>query len=360
MKTPILSIGESCTARTGASPGCSVSGRKRPRRPAARSIAAGLGWMLDSFDVMLYALVLATLIRDLGMTHGHGRTARIADARRLRRRRALFGVLADRYGRTRALDLERPDLLRLHRRSAALRSRWRSWRSSASALGSAWAASGRAAPRSSPRRGRREHRGKALGLVQSAWAIGYGLAAIVTAIVLPRWGWRAVFFVGIVPALLTLWIRRRVPEPAMWRQTRARPGRPNAWRFADIFRGRVGRLTLDGHPDERVHHVRVVGIQSLDPGVSLAAAGAGRHRPEHRRAMAGLVVAMQVGMWLGYVTFGFVSDALGRKRTYVAYLVSAAALVLRVRFDARSAGCCSCSDRSSRSSAPATSAASAR
>ena len=55
-----------------------------------------------------------------------------------------------------------------------------------------------------------------LGLVQSAWAIGYGLAALVTMIVLPRWGWRAVFFVGVLPALLTFWIRRAVPEPRAW------------------------------------------------------------------------------------------------------------------------------------------------
>jgi MFS family permease len=43
--------------------------------------------------------------------------------------------------------------------------------------------------------------------------------------------------------------------------------------------------------------------------------------------MAAFVVAMQVGMWFGYVTFGFISDAFGRKPTYVAYLILAAALV---------------------------------
>ena len=68
-----------------------------------------------------------------------------------------------------------------------------------------------------------EHRGKALGLVQSAWAIGYALAAAVTATVLPVGGWRAVFFVGVVPALVTPWIWRRVEEPAIWRVRGARP-----------------------------------------------------------------------------------------------------------------------------------------
>ena len=79
-----------------------------------------------------------------------------------------------------------------------------------------------------------EHRGKALGLMQSAWAIGYGLAAAVTLIVLPRWGWRAVFFVGVLPALFTLWVRRHVKEPEIWLQRpRRQPRRAAA--SADDF-----------------------------------------------------------------------------------------------------------------------------
>src|SRR6185295_4513434 len=57
-----------------------------------------------------------------------------------------------------------------------------------------------------------QHRGKAVALMQSAWAVGYALAAIMVALVLPRFGWRVVFLIGIVPALLILWIRRGVPE----------------------------------------------------------------------------------------------------------------------------------------------------
>src|SRR4029079_4567576 len=63
----------------------------------------------------------------------------------------------------------------------------------------------------------RENRGKALGMMQSAWAIGYGAAAIVTWLVLPRYGWRAGFFVGVSAALLTMCVRRYVEEPAIWK-----------------------------------------------------------------------------------------------------------------------------------------------
>src|SRR5690606_11790029 len=64
------------------------------------------------------------------------------------------------------------------------------------------------------------HRGKAMGIMQSSWAVGYALAAVVTAIVLPLAGWRAVFLVGVLPAFLTLWIRRHVEESPVWKQSR--------------------------------------------------------------------------------------------------------------------------------------------
>ncbi len=63
-----------------------------------------------------------------------------------------------------------------------------------------------------------ELRAKAISIVQSSWAIGYALAALVTGVVLHYADWRMAFFVGILPALVVLWIRRRVPESEMWRE----------------------------------------------------------------------------------------------------------------------------------------------
>ena len=56
--------------------------------------------------------------------------------------------------------------------------------------------------------------------MQSSWAIGFGLAAITTGLLLPLWGWRGVFFVGLLPAFFTLWVRRNVEEPEVWRRAR--------------------------------------------------------------------------------------------------------------------------------------------
>ena len=69
-----------------------------------------------------------------------------------------------------------------------------------------------------------QHRGKALGLMQSGFAIGYALAAVIAALIMPRWGWRPVFFAGIFPALLTLWIGSGVEESPLWLEQRKKTG----------------------------------------------------------------------------------------------------------------------------------------
>jgi MFS family permease len=275
--------------------------------PEARRalIAASLGWMLDSFDVMLYALVLASIMPDLGLTKttagALGSVTLLASAAG----GLIFGVVADRYGRTRALMAsvliysiftaacgfaQTVAQLAIFRILLGI-GMGGEWASGAALVSETWPA---------------EHRGKALGFMQSAWAIGYGAAAIVTAIVLPRWGWRGVFFVGVLPAFFTLSARGR---------------------FTDIFRGRMLRLTLAVTIMNAFTMFAWWGFNLWLPGyLSLPEAQGGVGLTTG--VMSSFVVAMQVGMWFGYVTFGFISDAIGRKRAYVIYTVTAAVLIV--------------------------------
>jgi MFS family permease len=288
-------------------------------------IAAGLGWMLDSFDVMLYALVLAALIVDLGMTKEVagllGSATLVASAVG----GLVFGIVADRYGRTRALIASvliysvftaACGLAQTVAQLAVFRialgiGMGGEWASGAALVSETWPA---------------EHRGKALGFMQSAWAIGYGAAAIVTAFVMPAWGWRGVFFVGILPAFFTLWVRRNVREPDIWRESRhARPVVPRA-AFGDIFRGRLLPLTIAVTLMNACTMFAWWGFNLWLPGfLSMPASESGIGLST--RTMAGFVLWMQVGMWFGYVTFGFISDTIGRKRAYVLYTLSAAVLI---------------------------------
>lgn len=168
------------------------------------------------------------------------------------------------------------------------------------------------------------HRGKALGLVQSAWAIGYALAAMIAALVLPRWGWRVVFFVGILPAIVTIWIQRSIEEPEIWRQSRANPT-PHAG-VGSLFSGPLGRVAL--------------AITLMSAGTMFAWWGFNLWIPAYLSLPANeggigltavqmslFVFVMQVGMWLGYVTYGFIGDSVGRKPTSIGYLAVAAGLL---------------------------------
>jgi MFS family permease len=288
-------------------------------------VAASLGWMLDAFDVMLYALVLASLMGDLGIDKGTAGGLGSLTLAASAVGGIVFGIVADRFGRTRALMASvliysvftfacglAQNVLQLAVFRVLLGiGMGGEWASGAALVSETWPAA---------------HRGKALGLMQSSWAIGYGLAAVVNMLVLPAYGWRAVFFVGVLPAFFTLWVRRRVSEPAIWRETRVNAA-ADPVRITDIFRGRLLRLTLALMLMNACTLFAWWGFNLWIPaylslprdqgGVGLAAA-----------TMSQFVVMMQVGMWLGYVTFGFVSDAVGRKRTYVVYLVLAAVLML--------------------------------
>jgi MFS family permease len=299
----------------------------RTADPRARRalIAAGLGWMLDSFDVMLYALVLATLIRELGMSTT---TAGLLGSLTLVASAAggiMFGVIADRYGRTRALIWSvliysvftaACGLAQSVAQLAVFRiclgiGMGGEWASGAALVSETWPA---------------EHRGKALGLMQSAWAIGYGLAALVTAAVLPRWGWRAVFFVGILPAFFTLWIRRRVPEPELWQRTQD-GGAATRGSIREIFNGRLRALTIWVTLMNACTMFAWWGFNLWVPAyLELPAERGGVGLGAGYRTT--VLVIMQVGMWFGYVTFGYISDAVGRKRAYVAYTLTAAVLLL--------------------------------
>lgn len=296
--------------------------------PEARRalIAAALGWMLDSFDVMLYALVLASIIPDLGISK---ETAGLLGSATLVASAAggmIFGVVADRYGRTRALMAsvliysvftaacgfaQTVAQLAVFRVLLGI-GFGGEWASGAALVSETWPA---------------EHRGKALGFMQSSWAIGYAAAAIVTMIVLPRWGWRGVFFVGILPAFLTLWIRRRVEEPRIWRESRlkASASAPAA-RIGDIFKGQMLKLTVAVTLMNACTMFGWWGFNLWLPGyLSLPVSSGGMGFTS--TVMTGLIVAMQVGMWFGYVSFGFIGDSIGRKRAYVLYTVTAAVLI---------------------------------
>jgi MFS family permease len=168
------------------------------------------------------------------------------------------------------------------------------------------------------------HRGKALGLMQSTWALGEMIAAGVVALVLPRWGWRTVFFVGVLPALVVFWIRRGVPESEVWLRHRGTAAGGGSLRT--LWRKDLRRNGLVATAMNACGMFGYWGLFTWIPAfLSLPVAEGGRGMGL-LKTTAWLVV-MGVGKWLGYALFGFFADSVGRRRSYVTYLLVAAALV---------------------------------
>jgi MFS family permease len=296
-----------------------------PASPEARRalIAASLGWMLDAMDVLLYSFVLDRVRASFGIDDRVSGLLLAIPLAASAFGGALFGWIADRRGRVAALRLS---ILVYSGATAAC-----AFSQSALQLGIArlvlglgiggeWATGAALVAETWPA----EHRGKALGIMQSAWAIGYGLAAAVNALVLPRFGWRAVFLVGLLPALIVFWIRRHVEEPALWRASRREQNAPAD--LHDVFLGTRARVTWTVTAMHSATMFAWWGLFSWIPSYltrPIAEGGAGLSLMRSSVWIA----LMQAGMWLGYVSFGFVADRIGRKPAYVAYVLAAAALV---------------------------------
>jgi MFS family permease len=284
-------------------------------------IAAGLGWMLDALDVMLFALALGAIRSEFGL--GAAGAGALASVTLLASAVGgiLFGFLADRYGRARALIVSILTYsvftaLTATSRSVAELTLWRAL--VGIGLGGEWSAGSVLVAETWPA----EHRGKAIGLMQSGWAVGYAAAALLAAAILPTCGWRALFAVGIAPALLTVWIRRRVPEPEVWNSTGRRPLRdalallrPPLLQRAVVSTALATSLLF-----------AYWGLFTWVPSYLASPEAAGGAGLGIARSSLWIVV-MQAGAFLGYTSFGFLADRFGRRPTLQAFVLGAAILV---------------------------------
>jgi MFS family permease len=297
--------------------------RAADQRARRAFLAASLGWMLDSFDVMLYSLVLASLIQDPTLQLTPSLAGQLGSLTLVAAAMGgiAFGVIADRIGRKRALMAA---VLAYSIFTAAC-----GFAQTVTQLaifrvclgfgfGGEWATGVALVSETFPAR----HRGKALAFVQSSWAIGYGLAALVNLIVMPIWGWRGVFFVGVLPALFTIWIRHSLEEPALWRDSAPK----ERGHFGLLFTPGIARVTLFitfmnacclfGWWGLNLWVPAYLNLPPAQGGVGLSSA-----------KMSWFVIVMQIGMWFGYITFGYAADLIGRKRAYVTFVLTASVLL---------------------------------
>ena len=306
--------------------------------PAQRRtlIAAALGWMLDAFDAMLYALVLTHIMRDLGMSKATSGLLQTLTLLASGIGGVMFGFIADRIGRKRALmfsiltyslcsfgsGLSRSIVSLAMFRFVLGLGMGGEWNTGATLVAETWPT---------------ELRAKAISIVQSSWAIGYAIAALVAGVVLHYADWRMVFFVGILPAMVVLWMRRGVPESEMWQEHHRLA--QESQRVADAQKKYERDSFLRIFQPPYVKHTVALLLMNflamsawwglftwMPPYLSLPVEQGGRGFGVMGTTTL-LVILNLFGMFPGYAIFGWVADRVGRRNAFLAYLAAATIIV---------------------------------
>jgi SHS family lactate transporter-like MFS transporter len=281
----------------------------------AAVFAGFLGWMLDAFDFFLVVMCLTAIAKEFGRADKEVAFA-ITLTLMLRPVGALvFGLLADRYGRRGPLMINLVFYSALSVLTGVAPSF--GWFLVFRALfgigmGGEWGVGASLAMEKAPRR----LRGLLSGLLQEGYACGYLLAALAYFVVFPRWGWRPLFFIGGLPALLAVFVRYRVKESEVWARTRH-----DTWRELGTAVGSQWKLFLYLTLMMAGMNFASHGTQDMYPTFLQRDWG---FTPQKRAA---LTAFSMVGAILGGLVVGRLSDRIGRRRAIVMALVGALCVV---------------------------------
>jgi MFS family permease len=290
---------------------------------------AWLGWVFDSMDATIYALVLHPALHDLLGAHTGGAVSQEAVGWYggivfsifligWAVGGVLFGVLADRFGRTKTLVVT-IIIYAAFTGLAALSTSW--WQLAlyrfltALGIGGEWAAGAALVAEVWPE----SKRAKAAGILQSAWAAGFLVAAVVN-LLMRHQGWRAIFVVGVAPAVVAFIVRLWVKEPERWLETRKQTlaaGGPRAGALADLFQPGLLRATLAGSGLAFVAVFGLWGATNWTPTLV-------RSLPDLQGLDAGTLtsyvsyatMALNLGALVGYLSFGPLAEHLGRRPVF--------------------------------------------
>jgi MFS family permease len=296
--------------------------------------------MLDAMDFLLYVMAIGQLKEYFGFDDSIagllGTVTLITSAVG----GIVFGIVADRAGRTRALMATILIFSICSLGAATSQSLWQlmAWRILLGfGMGGEWASGAVLVSETWPA----HLRVRAISIMQSGWALGYIAAALLAALVLGKMdlgpnAWRWLFAIGVLPALLTLWIRKSVKEPEAWVKRKASSEKgPNA--FAVLFGPEFRSKTLLATLLSACVQFANWGLFFWLPGFLARPVEQGGAGMSIVRS-AGWIIPVQIGAYIGYNSFGFIADKFGRRRTFVAYLVTAAILVPLYGQMARSPG----------------------
>lgn len=291
------------------------------------------GWVFDFYDLILYTFLLIPIGSELGLSKVMLSYVLGASLAATAVGGVLFGILSDRFGRKRVLEwtiltyslgtflsgfASNVPLLMLFRIITGL------------GVGGEWATGQTYVGEAFPPR----VRGRYGAFMQTGAPVGVALASIVGGFVAPTLGWRACFFISVLPALLVVFIRRALPESDLWLEQRRLlaegRGSRESRSAAELSHF---RMMLSG--PYRMLFVQCLILAILDMSAYWFTYSwlPGYLHEQREFSMAKSAVWMlvtQTGGFLGYFTFGFVADRLGRRPAYSIYCVIMAAGLLMI------------------------------
>ena len=286
---------------------------------------AWLGWVFDAMDATIYAIVLHPALHDLLQAPGdtvsseqvgwYGGIIFSIFLVGWAIGGIVFGIVADRLGRTKTLIITIL-IYAIFTGLAALAQDW--WHLAiyrfltALGIGGEWAAGAALVAETWPE----EKRAKAAGMLQSAWAIGFFLAASFN-LLLKGYGWRVMFVIGVLPAFVSLLVRWHVKEPDRWSKAHDRNATANPTHITDIFHPPFRRSTIVG---SALAFVAVFGlwgatnwaptlIRELQEMKGLESAVSSAY-------VSYAVMALNAGAIFGYLSFGPLADRFGRRPVF--------------------------------------------
>jgi len=268
-------------------------------------VASFLGWTLDAFDYFLMVFVLRAIAAEF---HSDVKAVAVAITLTLAMRplgALVFGMLGDRYGRRRILmlDVLLFSLLELASAFAPTLAALLILRAAFGfAMGGEWGLGASLTMETIPP----QARGLASGFLQEGYACGFLLASIVYGLLFETIGWRGMFAVGVLPALLVLYIRRNVEESPAWQRMRTGPRRS----LSTLMRGH-GKLFLYVVLLMTAFNFFSHGTQDLYPTFLQS------QRKLSTHAVSVIAIIANIGAILGGVMFGMLSQRDGRRRAIV-------------------------------------------
>jgi SHS family lactate transporter-like MFS transporter len=276
------------------------------------AVTAGfLGWTLDAFDFFIVVITLTAIGHDLHASDAM-MASTIAVTLAFRPVGAfVFGLLADRYGRRLPLMINLVFYSVLEVASGLATSYTMFFWLRALfgiGMGGEWGVGASLVMEKAPTK----LRGVFSGLLQEGYATGNLLASIAYFLIFPRWGWRPLFFIGGLPALLAIFVRMRVKESEVWERTRHHD-------FKSLFRtiGSCWKLFLFLTLLMAFMNAASHGTQDMYPTFLQRDWGM---TPRMRGAINAISA---IGAIVGGVTFGYLSDRIGRRKSIVLALVLA-------------------------------------